>query len=48
MRLLSFSTPSSGAFRRRFANAKGRLAVTCPPEKVEPIRAALRNFGMIR
>ena len=39
----------SGLPMRAAPNRQGEERVEpCPPEKVEPIRAALRHFGMIR
>ncbi len=39
----------SGLLLRKAPNRKGTERIKpCPPEKVEPIRAALRHFGMIR
>ena len=39
----------SGMPMRKAPNRQGPERVEpCPPEKVEPIRSALRHFGMIR
>lgn len=39
----------SGLALRKAPNRQGNERVKpCPPERVEPIRAALRNFGMIK
>ena len=38
----------SGLSMRQAPNRKGKERVyPCPPEKIEPIRTALRYFGMI-
>jgi hypothetical protein len=39
----------AGLQMRKAPNRKGAKRVKpCPPGKIEPIRAALRHFGMIR